>query len=164
MSNFVINSYLSAGDFAECESDGTASTYIDNNPRSALITQIGTAGTFEWLDETASIISFWLKGSGNSGNISAYQVNSGGTIMTSTDSVNSASLTGSFAKYTFNFASDFTLSASTGIGVIRSSGSGTFNISFTPSNQGSLSDCVVNQGWDDGGEGNGNLNMCVGDI
>jgi len=164
MSNFVINSYLSAAAFAECKSDGTASTYIDNNPRTALITQIGTAGTFEWLDETASIISFWLKGSGNSGNIHAYQVNSGGTIMTSTDYVNSASLTGSFVKYTLNFASDFTLSASTGIGVIRSSGSGTFNISFTPSNQGSLSDCVVNQGWDDGGEGNGNLNMCVGDI
>ena len=164
MSNFVINPSMFSTGFLPCYSSGTSEVYIDNDPRTAIITQIGTAGTFEWLGNSSSIISFWLKGSGNSGNISAYQVNAGGTIMTSTDSVNSATLGGSLAKYTFNFASDFTLSASTGIGVIRSSGSGTFYVGMWLASQGgNLSDCVINQGWNSGAEGAGNLNMCVGE-
>jgi len=164
--SFLINSYrYVAAAFSDCSSSGTGTTYINNSPRTAIITQIGTAGTFEWLDESSDNISFWLKATAsNSGNIYAYQLNSGGIIGTSTDYVDSASLGGSYTKYTFNFSSDFTLSAATGIGVIRFSGSGNFNIGqWLASQGGNLSDCVINQGWDDGAEGAGNLNMCVGE-
>ena len=148
-----------------CSSSGTGTTYINNSPRTTMITQIGTAGTFEWLDNETLTLSFWLKRTGvQTGNIQAYQLNSGGTMSTSTTILDSSTLTTSYVEYTFTFPSIITLSGSTGFGIIRSSGSGTFYIGqWLASQGGNLSDCVINQGWDDGAEGAGNLNTCIDD-
>ena len=137
-----------------CSSSGTGTTYINNSPRTTMITQIGTAGTFEWLDNETLTLSF----------IQAYQLNSGGTMSISTTILDSSTLTTSYVEYTFTFPSIITLSGSTGFGIIRSSGSGTFYIGqWLASQGGNLLDCVINQGWDDGAEGAGNLNTCIDD-
>ena len=128
-----------------------------------MVTQIGTAGTFQWLGQTTDTVSFWLKRVGsNTGSIQAYQVNSGGTMSSSTTTLDSSTLTTSFVEYTFTFPSPITLSASTAVGVIRASGSGTLNVGqWLASQGGGLLDCDINQGWNSGAEGAGNLNMCI---
>jgi len=164
-----------------CYSSGTSGGYIDNSPRNSLITQIGTAGTFEWLGRSSNTVSFWLKKiDSNNGDIYAHQVRKATpteaiannkqttTIMESVSvdgklgGLDSNTLTTNYKKYTFTFPVPFTFSTSTAIGVVRPYGNGTFNVGmWLASQRGGLSDCVVNQAWNEGADGAGNLNMCV---
>ena len=144
-----------------CFDSGTGSTYIED-VRTTIITQIGTAGTCQWLDRETDTVSFWFKTAVTcSGEIYAYQLNSSGTMSTSTTHYNSANLYATFVEYPFTFPSTITFSASTAVGVIRIPGTGQMRVELTTVDVGGLLDCDINAGWSVATGESGNLNMCI---
>jgi len=169
LSEVLTNPYRYVAPIPNCFNSGTGSTYIDNDPRFTIITQIGTAGTCQWLDRETDTVSFMFKTEVTcAGNIYAYQLNAGGTMSTA-DSYNSAGLTpfDPFIEHTFTFPSTITLSASTAIGVTRGTnsptpaGSGMVRVALTEVDAGGLLDCSINDAWGQGTGQYGNLNMCI---
>jgi len=161
--SYLTNPYRYAASIPNCFNSGTGSTYIDNSPRITIVTQIGTAGTCQWLDRQTDTVSFWFKTDVScTGNVYAYQINAGGTMSTSTTYLDTSTVTSSFVEYPFTFPSTITFSASTAVGVIRSSGSGMMRVQLTEVSSGdSLLDCDINAGWGVATGESGNLNMCI---
>jgi len=153
-----------------CFADGTTDDYVGAS-RTSVGTQIGTAGTNEWLDKTTLNVTVYLKRSNtNSGNITMIQTDSGGTIATSTSvdgvtgALDSATLTTSYVTYTFTFDSAITISADTYIGIFRAyGGAGLIDVQIWPCTEGGgcMTDALINQGFDDANYGSGSLNWCI---
>jgi hypothetical protein len=147
-----------------CFADGTTNDYVGAS-RTSVGTQIGTAGTNEWLDKTTLNVTVYLKRANtNSGNITMIQTNAGGTIATSDTVLDSATLTTSYVTYTFTFGSAITISADTYIGIFRAyGGAGQIDVQIWPCSEGGgcMTDATIMQGFDDPNYGSGSLNWCI---
>jgi len=160
--SYLINPYKVSPAISYCANEGTLSVYFNAGAaRTYIGTQITGTG-FPWLNETTGSVSFYLKElSGATGDITCEQRNTGGVIATSSTTLDASTLTGDFLKYTFDFASDITLSNNTILGVKRTTGASTVYAQCWLNSNGGQDDCDINQGYDDPGEGAGNLNWCI---
>jgi len=162
--SYLTNPYRYAVEAQICFADGTTTDYMGAS-RTSLGTQIGTAGTNEWLGKTTLNVTVYLKRPNtNTGNITMIQTNSGGTIATSSTILNSATLTASYEAYTFTFGSEITISADTFIGIYRPAPhSGTVNCLIWTCSEGGacMTDAQIMQGFDDPNYGSGSLNWCI---